>query len=338
MDKPPAPSRPEPPPGRPFLPPPDIFVAPPVAGSYPLSRGAKERKLERADQYDRRAVLTDYEALTGTGTVRLTFEVVDDFPFVHQPGYFVGIRTDIPGQGLRRSPYCILSPPDGSRRFRLLVRLVPEGPVSCYLAALTVGDEITFRGPSGRSMVPKEQGTHLVLLATGVGVGPLLGLAQHLLPQGFDRPVHLYWGLRQPEDVCLLDDLDALCVSHPNFSYDVSLSEPPGDWEGLRGRITESVPPLLPTLGDKHFYLVGNGAMIEEMCCALSDMGVDDLMLHTEVYFNVRYRPTPERVAEVRDRFVADDLFTPFAHREAQGFMPERPVAARRGRPRRATG
>lgn len=336
MDKPPAPSRPEPPPGRPFLPPPDIFVVPPVAGSYPLSRGAKERKLERSDQYDRRAVCTAFEALTPTGTVRLTFEIVDDFPFVHKPGYFVGIRTQVPGEGVRRSPYCILSPPDGSRSFRLIVRLVPEGPVSCYLAALQIGDEITFRGPSGRSMVPKEDGTELIFLATGVGIGPLLGLAQHLLPQGFDRPIHLYWGLRQLEDVCLLDELDALRAAYPNFAYDISLSQPPDDWTGLRGRITETVPPRFPTLGDKHFYLVGNGAMIEEMCCALSDMGVDELMLHTETYFNVRYRPTVEQVAAVRDRFVANDLFTPFAHREAAGFMPERPASARRRR--RATG
>ena len=336
MDKPPAPSRPEPPPGRPYLPPPDIFVMPPTPGTYPLSRGAKERKLERSDQYERRAVLTRYEALTPTGTVRLTFDVVDDFPFVYKPGYFVGIRTEIPGQGVRRSPYCIVSPPDGSRTFRLLVRLVPEGPVSLYLAALSEGDEISFRGPSGRSMLPKESGTELVLLATGVGIGPLLGLSQHLLPRGFDRPIHLYWGLRQPEDVCLRDDLDELAATYPNFAYDISLSQPPDDWEGLRGRLTDSVPPLLPTLGDKHFYLVGNGAMIEEMCCALSDMGVDEVMLHVETYFNVRYRPTPEQLAAVRDRFVAHDLFTPHAHQEAQGFIPERPLSRRRRR--RATG
>ena len=335
MDKPPAPSRPEPPPGRPYLPPPDIFVVPPAAGTYPLSRGAKERKLERADQYDRRAVLTAYEALTPTGTVRLTFDVVDEFPFVYKPGYFVGIRTEIEGQGLRRSPYCIHSAPDGSRSFKLLVRLVPEGPVSCYLAALAEGDEITFRGPSGRSMVPKEKDTELIGLATGVGIGPLIGLARHLLPTGFDRPIHLYWGLRQPEDVCLLDELDDLAAAYPNFAYDISLSEPPDGWSGLHGRLTETVPPRLATLGDKHFYLVGNGAMIEDMCCALSDMGVDDLMLHTETYFNVRYRAAPEHVAAIRERFVASDLFTPYAHREADGFMPERPLSRRR---RRATG
>ena len=333
MDNPPAPSRPEPPPGRPYLPPPDIFVVPPRPGAYPLSRSGKERRLERMDQYDRRAVLAGYATLTPTGTVRLIFDIVDDFPFVYKPGYFVGIRSDIPGYGLRRSPYCIFSPPDGSRRFQLLVRLVPEGPVSCYLAALGVGEEVTFRGPSGRSMIPKESGTELVMLATGVGIGPLLGLSQHLLPQGFDRPIHLYWGLRSTDDISLLDELDGLRAAYPNFGYDISLSQPPRDWAGLCGRLTETVPPLLPTLGDKHFYLVGNGAMIEEMDSALSDMGVDELMIHTETYFNVRHRATPETVAAIRDRFVADDLFTPHAHYEAQGFMPERPVSpARRKR------
>ena len=332
MDKPPGPKRPEPPPGRPYLPPPDIFVVPPMHGTFPLSRSGKERRLERADQYDRRAILTHYEPMTSTGTVRLTFDVVDDYPFHYKPGYFVGIRTEIPGQGLRRSPYCIVSPPDGSRTFRLLVRLVPEGPVSIYLAALEIGDAITFRGPSGRSMIPKEDATELILLATGVGIGPLLGLAQHLLPRGFDRPMHLYWGLRLVDDICLLDELDELRRTYRNFAYDISLSQPPDNWPGLRGRLTETVPPLLATLGDKHFYLVGNGAMIEEMESALSDMGVDDTLIHCETYFNVRHRAAPATLAQIRERFVARDLFTPHAHQEAMGFMPERPASRRRRR------
>lgn len=331
MEEVPAPFRPEPPPGRPYLPPPDIFVVPPAA-ALPLSRGARERRLERSDRYDRRARLTSYEALTRTGTVRLSFEVVDDHPFGFQPGYFVGIRTEVEGMGLRRSPYCIISPPDGGRTFQLLVRLVPEGPVSCHLAALSPGDEITFRGPSGRAMVPKEDGTALELLATGVGIGPLLGLSSQLLSEGFDRPIRLWWGLRLVDDVCLLDELEAL-ARHPNFSYHISLSRPAG-WTGLRGRLTETVPPLLSTLGGRHYYLVGNGAMIEEMHTALSDLGVDKRLIHTETYFNVKYRPEAQALAALRDRFVASDLFTPHAHQEAGLFIPEKPVLERSRRRR----
>ena len=323
--------RAEPPPGRPFLPPPDIFVLPP-RGALPLSRGAKERRLERVDHYDRRAELTGYETLTPTGTVRLSFKVVDDHPFEFRPGYFVGIQAEVPGEGLRRSPYCIVSPPDTDRTFQLLVRLVAAGPLSRYLAGLSVGDTIRFRGPSGRSMLPKEADTELVLLATGVGIGPFLCLVEHLLSQGFDRPIRLYWGLRLVDDVCLLDVLDDLAGREGDFGYQISLSQPPPDWSGLRGRLTETVPPLLGTLGDKHFYLVGNGAMIEEVHSALSDLGVDKQLIYHETYFNVRYRPEPEEVARIRGRFVATDLFTPHAHQEAGLFIPEKPIS---GRPRR---
>lgn len=333
MDKVPAPSKPEPPPGRPYLPPPDIFVVPPQ-GALPLSRGARERRLERSDRYDRRAQLIAYEPLTPTGTVRLTFAVTDDHAFGFRPGYFVGIRTEVPDVGMRRSPYCIISPPDGGRTFQLLVRLVPEGPVSCYLAAMSVGDRITFRGPSGRSMLPREDDTELVLLATGVGIGPLLALSKVLLSEGFDRPIRLYWGLRLADDICLLDELDDLAAHYPAFTYQISLSRPPTRWGGLRGRLTESVPPLLPTLGNKHFYLVGNGAMIEEMGSVLSDLGVDEVLIHGETYFNVKYRADPRTLAEIRCRFVASDLFPPHAHREAGLFIPERAASRRRRRTR----
>ncbi len=312
------------------VPAPDIEVTP-FDGALPLSRGAPERALRRKDHYRRRARVTDCETLTSTGTVLISLRVVDDEPFDAVPGYFVGIRADLGGLGVRRSPYCLSSPPNDERTFRLLVRRVPDGPVSVFLADLAAGDVIEFRGPSGRSMVPKAPDHELVLLATGVGIGPLLALLGHILPAGFDRSVRLYWGLRQVEDVCLVDELERLGRSFPNFGYAISLSQPPAGWRGLRGRLTESVPPLLRTLGGKQYYLVGNGAMIEEVAAVLSDLGVDTRCVHQEAYFNVKYRPDPHALADIRRRFVASDLFSPYAHQEAGGFLPERPVS--RGRP-----
>jgi NAD(P)H-flavin reductase len=294
-------------------------------GTFPVSRGAKERQLRRVDRYDRRAEVTAYETLTSTGTVRITFRVTDEQPFVLYPGQFVGIQADVPGFGLRKSPYCIVSPPNDERTFQLLVRLVPEGPLSYYLASLDIGDEIAFRGPSGRrTMVPKEGKEELVLIATGVGVGPFLPFIEVLARDGFDRPVTLYWGLRLVEDICLTDELDELAKKYSFFRYDISLSQPPDDWTGLRGRVTESVPPLLPTLSGKRFYLFGNGAMIEEMSSVLSDLGVDRFFIYEEVYFNVKYRADPADLAKIRDRFPRTDLFAPQAHFLAGMFMPEK--------------
>jgi ferredoxin-NADP reductase len=306
----------------------DIDIEGP-GGPVPLSRGAKERALGRSDRYDRRARLLGCDELTATGTVRMTFQVTDDEPFSYDPGQFIGIRHDVPEKGLCRTPYCIVSPPNAEKTFQLLVRMVPEGPLSIYLGSLEVGDVIAFRGPSGRSMIPKKEYDELVLMATGVGVGPFIFLMRRLTADGSAQPVRLFWGVRLTDDVCLVDELDELAEANPHFTYQLSLSQPPPTWTGLRGRITESVPPLIPKLGDKRFYLVGNGVMTEEMSSVLSDLGVDREFIYQEPFFNTRHKADPAVVAAIRQRFVAADLFSPATDGGAL-LRVEKPVGVRR--------
>ena len=291
-------------------------------GMGPTITDDLEQRWEKSGRYDRVAQVTDTRRVTDTGTIRMSFEVVDDDPFRFKPGQFVGIQARVGDFGYRKSPYCVLSPPNDERTFELLIRVVPDGPLSRHLASLEVGDKINFRGPTGRSMVPKDDDTtQLCLLATGVGISPFMSLVKVLSDRGFDRPIRLYWGLRLAEDICLLDELDELVTGAHDFRYHISLSQPPEDWTGLRGRLTESVPPLLETLGDRRFYLVGNGAMNKEMGAALSDLGVSRHFVYDEPYFNTKHQPDPDTVRVIRQRFVANDLFSPAAHQEAGGWM-----------------
>ena len=266
------------------------------------------------------------DALTSTGTFVLRFEVVDGEPFEFAPGQFVGIEVHFEGRGYRRSPYCILSDPADAPFFDLMIRAVPDGPLSLYLSELEPGDEVLFRGPTGRPMAPRFNDRELVLMAIGTGVAPLIGLTRHLLATGCPHPISLWWGLRLVEDICLTDELDALAARYEGFTYDITLSQPPAGWTGLRGRLGESVPPLLATLGRKRYYLVGNGAMLEEMGGGLSDMGVVQQHIYKEPYFDPVHEPDREIVAAVRERFVATDLFSAYAARRGSAFDVDRDI------------
>lgn len=59
---------------------------------------------------------------------------------------------------------------------------------------------------------------------------------------------------------------------------------------------------------------------------ALSDMGVSDEYIYQEPYFNIRHRPDPVVVDAIRARFVARDLFSPYAHQQRELFHLERPL------------
>jgi len=306
--------------------PPRSAAPPPAALSKPDDD--QPARTQRSRHYDRRAELIERTQLTSTGTVRLTFEVVDGRPFVFFPGYFVSVESEIPGVGFRHSPYCILSRPGRAPVFELIVRLVDGGQRSAYLGSLEVGDVLAFRGPGGHSMLPKATNHDLVLLATGVGIGPLSSLAAELLEASFKGSIRLFWGLRLADDICLLDELESLAADFPSFSYRISLSQPGPGWSGLRGRLTESVPGLLGTLGMHEYRLVGNGAMTEEMATSLGDMGVGEEAIYHEAYFNGKHKPDPAVMAAIRKRFVASDLLAPSLE-SGDLFRLERPLGKR---------
>lgn len=306
---------------------------PPRARSHEHERAALDAIDERwfgKSRFKRLAKVVSVDPLTPTGTFRLRLKVTDGEPFEFLPGQFVGIEAHFEGRGFRRSPYCMLSDPADAPQFDLLVRKVDDGPLSRHLAELKPGDDVLFRGPTGRSMIPRFDDRELVLMATGTGVAPLLALARYLLGKDYPHPISLWWGLRQVDDICLTEELEALASTYDRFSYAITLSQPPEGWSGLRGRLGESVPPLLPTLGGKRYYLVGNGAMLEEMGLALSDLGVVQQHIYKEPYFDPIHDPDREIVARIRERFVATDLFSAYAARRGSAFDIDSDIEAAR--------
>lgn len=265
----------------------------------------------RSSRLQRRARLARFGILTNTGTILLKFDVIDDQPFRFVPGQFVAVDFIHPSLGYLRSPYCLYNASESERTFELLVRVVPQGPVSVFLGNLEIGDVIGFRGPTGHSMLPKESGTHLVLVATGVGLGPCHCLLRHFVSADPSRRISLFWGLRLEDDVCLLDELIDLERKLPNFDWNISLSAPSGEWPPMQGRVTETVPPIFETLADKHFYLTSNGTMVSELSAALQEVGVVRDRIYEESFFEHRHRPSTEIVDSIARRFRAEDLRSP---------------------------
>jgi NAD(P)H-flavin reductase len=265
-------------------------------------------------RYGRRAEILSTDRLTDTGTVRISFRVADEQPFTFLPGQWIGLEEEVPDVGPRRSSYCVFSPPTDDGRFDLLLRVLRDGPLSQHLVSLDAGYQVRFRGPLGRSMLPRPTETDLVLVATGVGIAPLYSLLGYLRTGGDRRPIRLYWGLRGTDDICLLDELNELTDALADFSYQISLSQPPDDWPQLRGRVTETVPPLIDHLAGTRFCLSGNGAMIEEMELALCTLGVDRTSIGEERFFNMKHHPDRVTMDAIMARFVAADLVPPDAN------------------------
>ena len=147
------------------------------------------------------------------------------------------------------------------------------------------------------------QAAEVVGLATGSGIGPLWGFAEQALATGFPRPSPCSPGSGRP------GHLPGPGTGRPpGPGPRTSAGSPPSPrrpahWTGLRGRLGESVPPLIPDPMACHFHLVGNGAMIAELEAALEARGVPGSQVTTEAFFNHNAKSDPESVRAITERF-----------------------------------
>ncbi|MGB2800492.1 MAG: dihydroorotate dehydrogenase electron transfer subunit [Dehalococcoidia bacterium] len=98
------------------------------------------------------------------------------------PGQFVMVRTGEDQEPLLRRPLAIhrVSPLASPTQFALLFSVVGRG--TKWLAQRREGDDIDLLGPLGHGF--KVQSHHLLLVAGGIGVAPLVSLAENELARG----------------------------------------------------------------------------------------------------------------------------------------------------------
>lgn len=162
---------------------------------------------------------------------------------------------------------------------RFLIREMPGGEVSPYLAGRAPGDIVRVSPPFGWFRPGEKHGRHpFVFVATGTGVAPFLA---HLRSRPHARPKAFLYGVRHAADLIGRDGLSAeagvrIAVSRENV-------------EGChRGRVTDLLHEL-PVDPDADYYLCGLDAMIDDVTNWLEDRGIGIGRIHRECFFNASY-------------------------------------------------
>jgi anthranilate 1,2-dioxygenase reductase subunit len=210
-----------------------------------------------------------------TAILHLELETPLDF----LPGQYA--RLSIPGTDSWRS-YSFANRPGNQLQF--LIRLLPDGVMSNYIRKrCQVGDELLLEAPLGAFYL-RHVTQPLVLVAGGTGLSALLGMLDELAANGCEQPVHLYYGVRGAADLCEATRITAYAEKIPGFRYTEVLSDPPPDWPGKRGYLTEHFD--LAELRDQSadMYVCGPPPMVESIKQWLLDQALDDVQLYYEKF------------------------------------------------------
>ena len=166
-----------------------------------------------------RAAVTDIDRLSDDiARVRL----VTAMPLYYHAGQFINLRRP---DGLVRS-YSLASVPTLDQFLEIHVKRLPGGQMSEWVhGALQPGDALDIQGPNGGCYyLPGEPDRPLLLIGTGSGLAPLIGIARDALNDGHRGPVYLYHGSRTADGLYLRDTLDELSARIENFHYHSCLS------------------------------------------------------------------------------------------------------------------
>jgi CDP-4-dehydro-6-deoxyglucose reductase len=195
--------------------------------------------------------------------VFLRLPAVETLPF--HPGQYLDILLD----GGKRRSFSIASPPHDSGMLELHVRRVAGGGFTAGLfgsAAVgsPVGSLLRIEGPIGQ-FVYRESQSPLLMIAGGTGFAPLKSMLRHILEGGIDRPIHLYWGARQPQDVYEENLVLQWAQRNPQLRFTAVLSEATETHAPHHelGWVHEVVLRDFPDLAPFDVYAAGPPALIE---------------------------------------------------------------------------
>ena len=220
----------------------------------------------------------------------------DDTPTVaFEAGQFLTLRVRPDGsdKAVMRS-YTVSSAPADSG-YRISVKREPGGLVSNHLHDnLHPGDIIEVKAPRGAFSLDATERRPAVLLAGGVGITPMIAMAQHVrnegLRSGHTRPLTVIHAARTREQRAFgeafrrLEQETAGAIGYYSVIGTATGNEPPGQDFDRSGRVTEDV--LRETLppGDYDVFLCGPASFMQGLYDSLRKLGVPDTRIFAEAF------------------------------------------------------
>jgi ferredoxin-NADP reductase len=203
-----------------------------------------------------------------------------------QAGQYINLFVDIGGIRTSR-PYSISSPPNQTGYYEITVRRVEDGFVSNYLLdTVKAADQLESTGPAGNFYYqPLFHGSDLVFLAGGSGITPFMSMIREVTECGLPRRIHLFYGSQRLDDVIFGEELEERARRHENLRVTQVISEPPQNYEGFTGFITERLMGrVLGRVSGKTFYLCGPEAMYAYCLPELLKLQVPGRKIRMEVF------------------------------------------------------
>lgn len=237
-----------------------------------------------------------------------------------KPGQYLTFQLDLPG---RDKPlircYSLSDSPHQKEYYRVTIKKekappdkpeLPHGAGSGYFTdVVKEGDILNVKAPTGHFCLDMAKTNPIVLLAGGVGITPMLCMANAIAASGSKREAYFFFGVRNVREHIHKVELEKLAAENDNIHLHIAYSKPSEkDVKGKdyhhEGRVgIELLKEILPS-NNFEYYLCGSGAFMKSLTDGLEAWGVPESVVHFEAFGPASVKkkaaaPTPEETTHL---------------------------------------
>ncbi|NJR59629.1 MAG: oxidoreductase [Cyanobacteria bacterium CRU_2_1] len=205
-----------------------------------------------------------------------------------QPGQFLTIKLDIPGQPrpVIRT-YSLSDYAESGAYYRLSIKREPMPVGTNFMPGIAsnfmhdrvqVGSIIPAKPPSGKFVLDPQKSLPAVLISNGVGITPMISMAKAATLLNPHRPIWFVHGAREGRFHAFRDEVATIAQQNPNLHVHVAYSRPQppdtGHYHSTGYVDTDLIRSLVQQ--DAEYFLCGSPAFMQSLREGLKAAGVPD--------------------------------------------------------------
>ncbi len=139
---------------------------------------------------------------------------------------------------------------------------VTDNYASQALSHLRDNPEVLIQVGLGEAYWRQDSERPIILLAGGTGFSYVHSIASAIAQSGVDRPVQLYWGLRNQQALYAEAELANWQAANPQYQVQLVVQEPDAQWQGRSGLVHQAVLDDHADLSAFDIYIAGPFPMV----------------------------------------------------------------------------
>ncbi|WP_261303739.1 NO-inducible flavohemoprotein [Paenibacillus andongensis] len=213
-----------------------------------------------------------------------------------EPGQYVSIRIQIPGEDHTHIRQYSLSHAPGKPYYRISVKrednnpAIPAGKASVYLHnQVQEGDVLWLSAPAGDFTLDQKDTRPVVLISGGVGLTPMVSMLHTLTTTSPNRQVTFIHAAQNGQHHALRKEVEELAMQHPQVAVAWCYQQPTEADAAEQAFHKEGyidlpwLQSIVPTV-DASFYFCGPVPFMKTVNQALREWGVPDTDRHYEFF------------------------------------------------------